>query len=136
MRVRQVLWPQSADIICDQCGVRVTTSDVRRSRCAHINLAAAIRHPLGTEQAQSLNALPVLPVAFIEAPGGPELLRAYDGVLRCGSDAQGLGEAFGSVLDVLAPLLIVAHQWDLPERRLIAHGMALKGGAEESPLDG
>jgi hypothetical protein len=113
-----------AGIICDQCGVKVTTSDVRRSRCAHINLAVPILHPIGGEPAL-LNVVPVLPVAFIEAPGGADLLRAYDRVLR-GGEAHTLSEAFGSLLDVLAPLLVAAHNWNLSERSLIAHGMALK----------
>jgi hypothetical protein len=102
----------------------VTTSDVRRSRCAHINLPVAILHPLGGEPAE-LNTVPVLPVAFIEAPGGADLLRAYDKVLR-GGDARELSDAFGMLLDVLAPLLFAAHNWNLSERLLIAHGMALK----------
>ncbi|MGH7176900.1 MAG: hypothetical protein ACREJC_05935, partial [Tepidisphaeraceae bacterium] len=114
----------SAGIICDQCGVKVTTSDVRRTRCGHINLPMPILHPLGGEPAH-LNTVPVLPVAFIEAPGGADMLRAYDKVLL-GADARELSDAFGMLLDVLAPLLIAAHNWNLSERLLIAHGMALK----------
>ena len=113
-----------AGIICDQCGVKVTTADVRRARCGHINLPVPIPHPLGGEPAP-LNVVPVLPVAFVEAPGGADLLRAYDKVLR-GADARELTDAFGMLLDVLAPVLVVAQNWNLPERLLIAHGMALK----------
>ena len=113
-----------ADIICDQCGVKVTTSDVRRARCGHVNLPVPILHPLGGEPAP-LNTVPVLPVAFVEAPGGADLLRAYDKILRA-ADARELSDAFGGLLDVLAPLLVAAHNWGLPERLLIAHGMALK----------
>ncbi len=32
------------DIICDKCGVKITTSKVRRSRMGHINLAAPVVH--------------------------------------------------------------------------------------------
>jgi hypothetical protein len=114
----------NAKIICDQCGVKVTTSDVRRARCAHINLPMPILHPLGGEPAQ-LNTVPDLPVAFVEAPGGADLLRAYDKVLR-GVEERELSDAFSMLLDVLAPLLVAAHNWSLSERLLIAHGMALK----------
>jgi hypothetical protein len=111
-------------IICDLCGVKVTTSDVRRTRCAHINLPLPIPHPLGGGDAP-LNALPVLPIAFIEAPGGPDLLRAYDRILR-GEDERSLTDAFQALLERLAPLLVIAHTWNLDQRPLIAHGMALQ----------
>jgi hypothetical protein len=114
----------NAGMICDQCGVKVTTSQVRRARCGHINLPSPILHPLGGEPAP-LNTIPVLPVAFIEAPGGAGLLRAYDKAL-CGADAGELSDAFEMLLDLLAPALVVAHNWSLSERLLIAHGMALK----------
>jgi hypothetical protein len=121
---RKYFGRENSGIICDQCGVKATSSDVRRTRCAHINLPVPILHPLGGEPAQ-LNTVPVLPVAFVEAPGGAELLRAYDKVLRA-ADARELGDAFGMLLNVLAPLLVMAHNWNLSERLLIAHGMALK----------
>lgn len=113
-----------ADAICDQCGVKVTTADVRRARCGHINLSVPILHPLSGEPAP-LNAVPVFPVAFVEAPGGADLLHTYDKIL-CGADARELSDAFGMLLDLLAPLLVAAHNWKLSERLLIAHGMALK----------
>jgi hypothetical protein len=115
---------QYADIICDRCGVKVTTPAVRRSRCAHINLPTAIQHPLGTAQDQ-LTTLPVLPAAFVEAPAGRVLLQAYDDILRA-PDAPALSAAFERLLDVLLPALVIAHHWDLTDRQLIAHGMALK----------
>jgi hypothetical protein len=115
---------ENSGMICDKCGVKVTSSDVRRTRCSHINLPAPILHPLGGKPAP-LNTVPVLPVAFVEAPGGAHLLRAYDRVLRA-ADARELGDAFGMLLDVLAPLLVTAHNWNLSERLLIAHGMDLK----------
>src|SRR3954454_8287759 len=49
----------SADILCDQCGVKVTSTKVRRSRCAHINLSDPIQHPL-EKIGSELTALPVL----------------------------------------------------------------------------
>lgn len=113
-----------ADIVCDQCGVKVSTADTRRSRCGHINLPLPVFHPLGRDHAH-LDALPVLPVAFIEAPNGPALLRAYDLLLHS-QDERAVDETFRALLDVLARLLVAAHNWNLSERLLIAHGMALK----------
>ena len=33
------------DVVCNRCGVKVTTSEIRRDRMGHINLAAAVVHP-------------------------------------------------------------------------------------------
>ena len=125
---------QYGDIICDRCGVKVTTTDVRRTRSAHINLPAdmpEVAHPLGTGL-QTLNALPVLPVSFVEAPAGSSLLRAYERILEA-RDVGALRSAFELLLEVLAPALVTAHQFDLAERRLLAHGMALRDRHEEPP---
>jgi hypothetical protein len=114
-----------AEIICHLCGVKVTSSDTRRLRCAHVNLPAPILHPLGGLPAE-LGVLPVLPVGFIEAPGGEELLQRYDDLLRFQHDAEKLTVSFIALLETLAPALVAAHAWNLSERLLIAHGMALK----------
>ena len=118
---------QNRGIICDQCGVKLQSAEVRWMRCAHINLPAAIAHPLSVA-GETLGVVPVLPVAFVEAPSGAHLLGAYGEVLR-GADAKALALAFSGLLTVLAPLLATAHEWSLPERPLIAHGMALKDKA-------
>lgn len=111
-------------MICDVCRVKVTSAESRRSRCAHINVSAPIAHPWD-DRASLLHVIPVLPVVFVEAPAGAELLNAYDRVLR-GTDASAISDGLAALLDALAPLLIAAHRWDLRERVLIAHGMALK----------
>jgi hypothetical protein len=120
----QYIGRDDSGIICDQCGVKVTASEVRRRRCAHINLSSPIVHSF-SEQSAPLTVIPVLPAAFVEDPGGADLLEAYGAILR-GQNPQDLSDAFGALLTRLAPLLILAHRSDLPERRLIAHGMALR----------
>ena len=119
---------ESDGIVCDECGVKVTTREVRRSRCAHINLPEPMPHPLD-DSCPALTALPVLPVAFIEAPSGMDLLLAYDSILRWDAPRD-RGVAFETLLNTLTPLLVLAHNWNLPQRSLIAHGMALKYTAE------
>lgn len=111
-------------IICDICGVKVTSIDARRTCCAHINLPVEILHPLATG-GQNLQALPVLPVAYIESRGGAELLDGYDQVLRH-ADAEPIAAGFRRIVEVLTPLLVTSHIWNLPQRLLIAYGMALK----------
>jgi hypothetical protein len=119
-------------IICDLCGVKITTPDVRRVRCAHINLDVEIPHPLGTEQ-DRLHSIPVLPVSFVEAERGGELLFAYDVIIRA-RDGRAVAEGFTRLCEILCPVLVTAHCWDLGDRLLIAHGMALKDPAAE-PAD-
>lgn len=111
-------------MICDVCWVKVTTAEARLGRCAHINLPFPIAHPFA-DRSTLLHVIPVLPVVFVEAPAGADLLNAYDRVLR-GTDASAISDGLAALLDVLAPFLIAAHRWDLRERVLIAHGMALK----------
>ncbi len=115
---------QYANIICDICGVKITTPDARRVRCAHINLEVEIFHPLGNEK-DRLNAVPVLPARFFEAENGGELLSAYDAII-CGRDERGVAEWFARLCEILSPVLVTAHCWDLSDRLLIAHGMALR----------
>jgi hypothetical protein len=115
---------QHANVICDRCGVKVTTPQARRSRCAHINLPEAIAHPFGGEH-DRLATLPVLPAAFVEAPAGPTLLHAYDNILRSTGPAA-LSSAFRRLVDLLLPVLVTTHRWNLTDRLLVAHGMALK----------
>jgi len=112
------------DKICDRCGVKVASPEVRHRRSAHIDLSQPIAHPLGKDK-DRLNVLPVLPVAFIDAPDGSRLLDAYDQILR-GQGALDFEHGFVRLLEILAPLLVTAHQWDLRERSVIAHGMGLK----------
>jgi hypothetical protein len=116
-----------ANIICDICGVKITTPDARRTRCAHINLEVEISHPLGTEK-DRLNSVPALPASFVEADSGGELLSAYDVIGRAKGERD-VAEGFTRLCEVLSPVLVMAHCWDLSDRLLIAHGMALKDRA-------
>jgi hypothetical protein len=133
-------------MICDRCGVKVTTREARRQRFGHINLPVAIPHPLA-EGGERLSAVPVLPAAFWQAPGGSRLAEAYDELARvavsgvCKALATGsadlpawVAERAGEVLaaesarlfHVLLPVATVAHEWDLAEGQTLARGLALE----------
>jgi hypothetical protein len=111
------------DFVCDQCGVKVTAAAARRLRCAHMSVGAPVRHPLDDGE-KKIDTVAVLPVAFIEAPNGAELLHAYDEVLR-GRDEAELSRALLALIEVLAPAFVVAHKWGLAERTLLAHAIGL-----------
>jgi hypothetical protein len=72
-----------------------------------------------------IDSVAVLPVAFAESPNGAQLVRAYDAVRR-GRDEGELSRALVALLEVLAPQLVVAHNWSLAEGPPFAHGMDLR----------
>src|SRR5262245_20800945 len=58
--------PGHRRMICDRCGVKVTSTGVRRERFGHIELGPEFRHPFG-EDGDTLAAFPVLPATFRES---------------------------------------------------------------------
>jgi hypothetical protein len=115
------------NMICDRCGVKVASLEVRRHRFAHIDLALVIPHPLGGGNAQ-LSKIPVLPAGFIESSGGEALAGLYEGLLRAAtiqSDEQ-LRTGIDRLVDLLLPVLSLAHTWDLQETATLARGLALE----------
>ena len=119
---------QYDNLICERCGVRTGDPEtLRRSQCAHINLQHPITHPLGDATSQ-LQVIPVLPAVYIESPAGQHLVRAYDQIVRA-TTAHETTVGFEALLTALTPPLIIAHDWNLTDRPLIAHGMALKPSA-------
>jgi hypothetical protein len=62
-------------MICDRCGVKVTTSERRRVRFGHIDFAAEVPHPCVEGM---VSAMPVLPAVFVFSAVGERLGRQYD----------------------------------------------------------
>jgi hypothetical protein len=133
-------------MMCDLCGVKATTCETRRQRFGHINLSVAVSHPLG-EGGERLSAVPVLPAVFWQAPAGAQLAQRYDALTRAntsgvckalatGSDAlpdwtteraeQVLAREVAHLFELLLPVAMFAHEWDLAERQTLAHGLALE----------
>jgi hypothetical protein len=117
---------QYQNIICDHCGVKLTTRQARRQRFGHIDLPVPIVHPLG-QSGEPASAIPVLPAAFVETKGGGRLADVYDEMVRsvaCESQ-EGLTTAFNRLLELLLPVVLVAHEWNLQEADVLIRGMAL-----------
>jgi hypothetical protein len=114
-------------MICDRCGVKVTTQEARRSRFGHIDLAEPVPHPWATD-GEPLVAVPVLPAAFVRSTGGEPLAALYDRLI--GVAAGGTAEEMLACLDqlfaILAPVVVVAHEWGLRESPTLARGLALE----------
>jgi hypothetical protein len=112
--------------ICDRCGVKVTSSSSRRERSAHIELAMSVPHPFATSE-ETLEAFPVLPAAFVEAPGGRNLADLYDrlvGAAASGNERDTLA-IIAEVCNLIMPALVTAHDWELRDAETIARGLAL-----------
>jgi hypothetical protein len=106
-------------MICDWCGVKVTSPTVRRERFGHVELGAEVRHPLGTET-DTLSAFPVLPAAYVAAPAGEPLAGLYEELVE-GPSAS----VFERLVEVIMPAAQLAHEWNLTEAAVLARGLAL-----------
>jgi hypothetical protein len=111
-------------MICDLCGVKVTTREARRQRFGHMNLPVAVPHPLG-EGGERLSAVPVLPAAFWQAPAGGQLAQRYDELARATTE-QLLTAGVASLIELMLPVVTLAHDWNLAEGQTLARGLALE----------
>jgi hypothetical protein len=138
--------PRYRNMICDRCGVKVTTREVRHQRFGYIDLPVSVPHPFG-EADEELSAVPVMPATFWQAPAGEGLSQAYDELARdinsavCKALAAGsvnlpdwtpqrarevLAPALARLVDLLLPVAIFAHEWDLAESQTLARGLVLE----------
>lgn len=119
--------PSCRNLVCDICGVKVTTLEARRQRFGHIELPVSIAHPLGGE-AQRLSTFPVLPASFVESSGGEPLARLYEDLVRAvdSESLERLQAGMNHLIESLLPVLSIAHAWDLQEAGTIARGLALE----------
>ena len=113
-------------MICDVCGVKVDSHEIRQTRFAHIELAYPIPHRLFTP-VSTLDAIPVVPARFWESKAGTRLAPSYEDVIRVNGmrDPHRLIEAVGRVFGALLPVVQMAHQWGLQDTAVIARGLTL-----------
>jgi hypothetical protein len=117
-------------MICDICGVKVTTAAVRRERFGHIELASAIPHPFGRHG----EMLSVVPVEFVRSPAAGPLATLYEELLQVGVTESGEGAAaiIEQVFALLLPAALLAVGWKLAERATFIRGLALVHREEPS----
>jgi hypothetical protein len=107
-------------MICDWCGVKVTSPVARRERFGHIELTAEVRHPL-SGGADILAAFPVLPAAYVASLAGETLVGLYEELIECAP-----GPTLDRLVETLLPVAQMAHEWDLTEATVLARGLALE----------
>lgn len=122
-------------MICDRCGVKIGPSTIRGSRFGHIDFPDPIAHPFSPDS--ELWCFPVLPILFIQSPGGRQLPTLYDQLIEAADNqlAARIHEIITSIIDQLTPVVVIAHDWRFAVARTLARGLALEpiNGAEDSP---
>jgi hypothetical protein len=123
-------------MICDRCGVKITTTDARRTRFGHIELPVSIGHPCG-EPSDTLDAFPVVPAVYFESVAGARLGDAYEALLSASScpDEVAIVEVSKRIAELLAPIVIEAHRWNLQDASILARGIGLEPRASPKAGD-
>lgn len=118
-------------IVCDRCGVKVASSEIRRSRFGHVELDREIAHPFGIDGAR-LTVWPVLPGDYFCSAGGKPLAALYDrlAVAIHEQDMLPVRSAVWKICDALLPLLQTVFDWKLSDAPTLARGLALVPRAE------
>jgi hypothetical protein len=121
-------------MICDRCGVKVTTPDARRSRFGHIDLPMPVTHPLGSDD-DLVRVVPVLPAAFWESRAGDKLVPFYEKLVADAgpSSHADMSASLAAIVNELLPIVILAHEWGLADSALLARGLILVDENENSP---
>ena len=119
-------------IICDRCGVKVSSSSVRWERMGHINLKQEMEYSLGNET-QQIQAFPVMPARYRESKVGRALNDHYEQIVESNQagDVKGIDQGIAGIQEILLPLMETAYGWGLPETDIIAHGLVLTQPEEE-----
>ena len=119
-------------IICDRCGVKVSSISVRWERFGHINFKQEIKYTIGNET-QQIQALPVMPARYRESQAGRVLNDHYERIVVSNQegDIKGIDNGIAGIKDILLPLMETAYSWGLPETDNIAHGLVITQPEEE-----
>jgi hypothetical protein len=119
--------PACQGMICDRCGVKVTTRQARRERMGHIELPIQLPHPLGDES-DLVSAVPVLLAVYFESVAGHPLAHAYESLIEFADQASRdkLQVGLEQLISVLLPVVTFAHDWNLGESVLLARGLVLE----------
>ena len=117
---------QHAGMICDNCGVKITSIEARFTRFGHINLSVPIAHEVCPGE-REIEAFPVLPAALRLSTGGHKLNALYEAMLHQSKlgNANGIHAEYRKICDLLLPIIATAIEWNLKDAKLLAKGLAL-----------
>jgi hypothetical protein len=117
--------------ICDRCGVKLASAEIRRSRFGHVDLTTPTQHLLG-RAGETIEAFPIIPAAFFESLHGERLPDLYDDLIRANGskDAARVATVIDRIARLLVPILVESHNWNLQETDIFARGLALISRSE------
>ena len=114
-------------MICDRCGVKITTRSSRSTRLGHIDFTSAVQHPLDAET--EILCFPVVPADFIESIGGRQLPELYEELIESNqqNDVRHLSQIASAIVELLTPVVVMLHAWNIsPACKTLAHGIGLE----------
>ncbi|MEO1998582.1 MAG: hypothetical protein ABGZ17_25335 [Planctomycetaceae bacterium] len=104
-------------MVCDRCGVKVTTTDARRARFGHIEfLSGPVEHPF--DSSVNMGCYPVIPAVYLESRSGAELCLHYEQLLTGPA-------ALIPLIENLIPAAEHAIQWQTSDSDIFTRGMGL-----------
>ncbi|MBN2473608.1 MAG: hypothetical protein JXB62_03290 [Pirellulales bacterium] len=113
-------------MVYDHCGVKIAPNTTRGSRFGHIEFPDPIGHPFAPTS--ELQCFPVLPILFIQSPGGRLLPTLYDQLIEASNNhaTSKIQETITSIVAHLTSVVVTAHRWRLAASRTLARGLALE----------
>ena len=107
-------------MICDRCGVKITTVDACGTRFGHIDFAAGpVQHPF--DSSTNMDCIPVIPAVFLQSQSGVDLCLIYEQLL---TDPT----ALVPLIDDLIPMAAESIQWNAKDSCIFTRGIGLTQG--------
>ena len=105
-------------LVCDHCGVKITSTKERRQRFGHIEFRAEsiVCHPF--DFVSEIKCFPVIPGKYLHSISGRKLCEAYEQLLDDPSDLKKL-------VDSLLAMATNAIQWNAVDRDVFTRGLGL-----------
>jgi hypothetical protein len=117
---------QFENMVCDMCGVKIASKNLRNQRFGHVDFTEPLVHPFDTSC--RLTCFPVLPANYFESPAGSALQELYDRLIMSiqTGNPRLREEVVCSIIGVLTPIAQMAYNWSLPSVNTISRGLALE----------
>jgi hypothetical protein len=122
---------QFSQSICDVCGVKITSTDARRTRFGHIDFGRPVVLEVCNES-REYDSFPVLPAAIRESVCGMPLNGLYEEMLAAGQngDSDAIRRIYDDIYVLLIDAAVFSVEWSLRDADTLLKGLGLrlKGG--------
>lgn len=104
-------------MICDCCGVKLTTVGARKTRFGHINFhSGTLAHPF--DAVSKISCFPVISAFYLESQAGRELGLLYERLVAT-------PDALTHLIEYLMPVAVNSRTWNLQESQIFTRGIGL-----------